>query len=112
MVDSKRNMWIGLGAVGAFVAAALVWHYVSADDEEDATPQVSNSEFMADLEKQDLINVKRNENGLDPTYFIRLLQYIGKTNKERTAGTRDKLTKQRRVHYEKENWEEYEALVK
>ena len=42
MVESnKKNLWIGLGAVGALVAAAMLWHYVNNDgddDEEAATP--------------------------------------------------------------------------
>ena len=76
MVESnKKNLWIGLGAVGALVAAAMLWHYVNndGDDDEEATPQVSASELMEDLEKKNLHEVKRNENGLEPTYFIRLL---------------------------------------
>ena len=77
MVESnKKNLWIGLGAVGALVAAAMLWHYVNNDgddDEESATPQVSQSELMEELTNKNLHEVKRNENGLDPTYFIRLL---------------------------------------
>ena len=77
MVESnKKNLWIGLGAVGALVAAAMLWHYVNNDgddDEEAATPQVSQSELMEELTNKNLHEVKRNENGLDPTYFIRLL---------------------------------------
>ena len=74
--SSKKNLWIGLGAVGALVAAAMLWHYVNNDgddDEESATPQVSQSELMEELTNKNLHEVKRNENGLDPTYFIRLL---------------------------------------
>ena len=74
--SSKKNLWIGLGAVGALVAAAMLWHYVNNDgddDEESATPQVSQSELMEELTNKNLQEVKRNENGLDPTYFIRLL---------------------------------------
>lgn len=112
MVESKRNLWIGLGALGALVAAALVYNYVSGDDDDDATPQVSATELMADLEKKDLLNVKRNDHGLEPSYFLRLLQFIGETNKARTAPNRAKSAAKRRVHYEKGEWAEYEEIVK
>ena len=114
--QTKKNLWLGLGALGAFVAAALVWHYVSTGDDDDdddgATPQVSQSELLAELEKRDLTKVKKNDDGLDTTYFLRVLNFIGETNKKRTAGNRAKTAKKRRKHYEKKEWDEYAEIVK
>jgi hypothetical protein len=36
MVESnKKNLWMGLGALGALVAAALIYNYVSDDGNDD-----------------------------------------------------------------------------
>ena len=101
MVDrnQKKTLWLGVAAVGALVGAALLWHYVNADDDEEAAPEITPSELRSDLEKKDLVNVKRDERGIEPAYFIRLLQFIGETNKARTAGSREKSVKIRREHY-------------
>lgn len=114
MVESnKKALWLGLGAAGALIAAALLYHYASADDDDDVeTPQVNASELMEELKKKDLGEVKRNENGIEPQYFIKLLQFIGETNKTKTAGSRAKHTAKRREHYKKEEWDQYEEVVR
>lgn len=116
MVDSgskNKNLWIGLGAVGVLVAGALLWHYASTDDEGgDDIAELDQSEIAKQLQERGLMDVKRTETGLEPTYFIKLLQYIGETNKARTADVRAKATKERRKHYEKEEWDQYNEVVK
>jgi len=38
MVESnKKNLWLGLGALGALVAAALIYNYVSDDGDDEGS---------------------------------------------------------------------------
>lgn len=117
MVESnKKNLWMGLGAFGALVAAALIYNYVSGDDGDDdegstPTPQFDASELMKELAEKDLTNVKRKDGMLETDYFLRLLNFIGATNKKRTEGDRSKTTKQRRKHFQAKEWDEYSTLV-
>ena len=54
---------------------------------------------MKELAEKDLTNVKRKDGMLETDYFLRLLNFIGATNKKRTEGDRSKTTKQRRKHF-------------
>ena len=49
---------------------------------------------------------------LNPQYFCKLFQFIGKKNREQTAEIRAKLTTERRKHYKANNMEAYESVVK
>lgn len=36
MVESnKKALWIGLAAAGALIGAALIYHYISSEDDEE-----------------------------------------------------------------------------
>lgn len=99
--------------MGVLVAGALLWHYSSTDDEGgEEIQELDQSEIARLLKEKSLDEVKRTENGLEPAYFIKLLQFIGETNKARTADVRAKSTKERRKHYEKEEWDQYAEVVK
>ena len=49
---------------------------------------------------------------LDPQYFLKLLSYVGETTRDRTAKDRKNFASQRREFYKKEQWTEYEEIVK
>ena len=49
---------------------------------------------------------------LDSHYFLNLLQFIGKTARERTKASRLKYQEERRKYYKVEQWEQYEAVLK
>lgn len=49
---------------------------------------------------------------LDGQYFLQLLQFVGTTARERTKTLRTKCMDDRRKFYKKEEWSEYEAIIK
>lgn len=49
---------------------------------------------------------------IDSRYFLKLLQFVGATTRERTATKRKALTEQRRKQFVAKNWKEYESVVK
>jgi hypothetical protein len=49
---------------------------------------------------------------IESRYFLKLLQFVGATTRERTAPKRKALTEQRRKHFKSKNWNEYESVVR
>jgi len=49
---------------------------------------------------------------IESRYFLKLLQFVGATTRERTASKRKTLTEQRRKHYKSKNWKDYETVVR
>lgn len=112
--DNKQKLWIALGAVGALVATALAVHFLTSEGDQDDTspPEISQSELLETLASKGLDKVQRQDGMLEPNYFLKLLQFIGETNKARLADTRARSHAIRREHYKNEDWSGYEQCVK
>lgn len=72
---------MGIAAATALIGAALLYHYVSGDDEEEG----ATGGIMADLEEAGLATVKRNEQTgqLDPVYTCKMLNFVTITARKR-----------------------------
>ena len=111
MSENKKNFWLAVAGAGALIGAALLYHYASGTSEEDDAP--SRDELVQQLKAGGLDEVLKDKNGMiDSRYFLKLLQFVGATTRERTAPKRKSLTEQRRKHYKSKNWKEYETVVK
>ena len=113
--NDNKTLWLGLAAVGALVGAALLFHYVSTDDDEEGTGAGASDpgKLTEELKAANLTDVKKSPNGtLDQQYFLQLLQYVGTASRERTKGLRTKCVESRRKHYKSEEWDQYEAIIK
>ena len=113
--NDNKTLWLGLAAAGALIGAALLFHWVSSDeDEEDGATQAGNPQKLTkDLEAAKLFDVKKSPQGtLDDQYFLSLLQFVGTASRERTKGLRTKCMGDRRKFYKAEDWEKYEKIIK
>ena len=62
--NDNKTLWLGLAAVGALVGAALLFHYVSADDDEDGTAGGADpGKLTEELKAANLTDVKKSPNG-------------------------------------------------
>lgn len=105
---------MALGAGAALIGAALLYHFVTSGEEsnEVEVPEVSHDELVESLKKENLLEVPPRQNGqIDTNYFLRLLQFVGKTTREMTAEKRKYLTAERRAVYNKDE-AAYGAIVK
>lgn len=112
MVESNKNkgLFLGIAAATAVVGAALLYHFVFADEaEEDGATGI-----QAELEDAGLAEVKKHPNGamLDPQYMLKLLNFVTTTARKRRQGDRDAAIAQRREAYKAENWDEYRDIIK
>lgn len=59
MVDNKnKGLFLGIAAATALIGAALLYHYVSGDADDDDGEETG---IMAELNEAGLATVKRNE---------------------------------------------------
>lgn len=88
MVESKKNIWMAVAAAGALIGAALLYHYASSSGEGDSdTP--SREDLVEELKKAGLDEVVKEKTGMiESRYFLKLLQFVGATTRERTAAKR------------------------
>ena len=100
---------MGIAAGCALVGAALIYHFVFSDEEEE----VAASNLIAELEAAGLDKVKKAPNGsmLDPQYLCKLLNFTTITARKRNETERKQLIEQRRSCYKAEQWNDYRDLV-
>jgi hypothetical protein len=92
MVESKKNLWLALAAAGTLIGAALLYHYATTSGEGD-TETHTRDELVEELKKAGLDEVVKEKTGMiESRYFLKLLQFVGATTRERTASKRKQLT--------------------
>lgn len=80
--DNKKTLYLAIAGVGALVGAALLFHWANSGDSDEP----SHEELLMELKEKELDNVQKSPNGmLDPQYFLKLLQYVGQSTRDRTA---------------------------
>ena len=92
MVESnKKTLWMGLAAAGTLLGAALVYYWITSEDDDEATPQGEGGDRLEeDLKAAKLHVVKKNAHGmLDEQYFLQLLQFVGEVSRERIKSKRE-----------------------
>ena len=105
MVENKKAVMIGLAAAGAILSAAVIFKLWRGMGEKESV--------QAKLVEAKLDKIKTDSNGkLDQTYFLNLLQFIGQETKRRTKDLRAVNLKARREHFKKEEWVDYEGIIK
>ena len=112
MVDNKnKGLFLGIAAATALIGAALLYHYVSGEDDGDDGPATG---IQAELEEANLATVKRHEQSgqLDPIYTCKMLNFVTLTARKRRNEERTEAINERRECYEKENWDRYRQIVK
>ena len=112
MVDNKnKGLFLGIAAATALIGAALLYHYVSGEDDGEDGPA---SGIQAELEEANLATVKRHEQSgqLDPIYTCKMLNFVTLTARKRRHDERTEAINERRECYEKENWDRYRQIVK
>lgn len=104
---------IALGAGAALIGAALVYHFASKNQEDSIEiPEMEFDELLTKLKAQQLDTAVKAGNGMIETnYFLRLLQFVGKSTRDTTEEVRKELTDKRRKAYKEGNDEEYERIV-
>ena len=112
MVDKEnKGLLLGIAAATALIGAALLYHYVSGDDEE---AEGAATGIMAELEEANLGTVKRHEQSgqLDPIYTCKMLNFVTLTARKRRHDERTEAISERRECYSKEDWTRYRQIVK
>ena len=112
MVDKEnKGLLLGIAAATALIGAALLYHYVSGDDDEAEGPATG---IMAELEEANLGAVKRHEQSgqLDPIYTCKMLNFVTLTARKRRHDERTEAISERRECYSKEDWTRYRQIVK
>ena len=113
MVENNKNkgLFLGVAAATALVGAALLYHYVFSDpdDEEGNAP----ASIMEELKEAKLDKVRKGASGnmLEPKYMVELLNFVTTTGRSRRAGERKTALDNRRAAYEGKHWEEYREIV-
>lgn len=110
MSENKKNLWLAIAGAGALIGAALLYHYASGTAEGEEVP--STEDLVADLKKEGLDEVQRQGSLIESRYFLKLLQFVGATTRDRTALKRKQLTEERRKHYKSKDWKKYEDIVR
>lgn len=110
MSENKKNLWLAIAGAGALIGAALLYHYASGTAEGEEVP--STEDLVADLKKEGLDDVQRQGSLIESRYFLKLLQFVGATTRDRTAPKRKQLTEERRKHYKSKDWKKYEDIVR
>lgn len=107
--DKNKTLIMGIAAGCALIGAALIYHFVFADEEEE----VAAGNLIADLEAAGLDKVKKAPNGsmLDPQYLCKLLNFTTVTARKRNEEERKQLIEQRRACYKNEQWNDYRDIV-
>ena len=112
MVDkNNKGLFLGIAAATALIGAALLYHYVSGDDDDVDGPA---SGIMAELEEANLATFKRHEQSgqLDPIYTCKMLNFVTLTARKRRNDERTEAINERRECYGKEDWNRYRQIVK
>lgn len=109
--DNKRGIMLAVGAVTALIGAALLYHYVSGDDE---TEDGGSGGILEDLKEAGLDEVKRSEStgGLDPLYTCKMLNFVTLTARKRRHDERTAAINKRREAYKNEDWDTYRNIVR
>ena len=94
MTESNKNkgLFLGLAAATALVGAALLYHFVFSDEEEE----VKANELQTALEEAGLSEAKKQGGMLDPQYTIKLMNFIAVNARKQRQSERDEALKQRR----------------
>ena len=93
--SSNKKLWLALGAFGALCGAAYLFHIATSGDGDDDDDDVATpGSIKAALEEANIGTAERDESSgtLKQQYFLKLLQFVGEQNKERTASKRGKST--------------------
>ena len=102
MQENKKALYVGLAAAGVLLGGYVLYRMMPASD------------GIADkLRKAELTAVKKDaKGGLDQTYFLSLLQFVGQETKARTTSLRKQCLDERRKHYNSQDWKAYTAVIK
>lgn len=105
----NKSLFLGVAAATALVGAALLYHYVFSDPDEEAAA-VS---IIDELKEANLDKVRKGPSGnmLEPKYMVELLNFVTTTGRKRREGDRSAALDARRAAYKSSNWEEYREIV-
>ena len=110
MVENKnKGLLLGVAAATALVGAALLYHYVFSDPEEEEN-SVGIMELLKEA-KLDQVKKAPSGNMLDPKYMLELLNFIAKTGRKRREAERNAALEQRRQAYKDQDWKLYHEIV-
>ena len=108
--NENKGLFLGVAAATAFIGAALLYHFVFTDgDEERAAVGIEAELAAAGLDE---VMKSPSGQGLEPEYMLKLLQFVTSTGKERRAAERKDALDQRRQNYKNKDWDAYRNLVK
>ena len=111
MAENKnKGLFLGVAAATALVGAALLYHFVFSDDDETEGAATDITTLLQEA-GLDQVQKGRNGQGLEPRYFLKLLQFMAKTGKERRSEEKKEALAARRQHYQDKNWEAYKEIV-
>ena len=84
--NENKGLLLGVAAATALVGAALLYHFVFTDgDEERAAVGIEAELAAAGLDE---VMKSPSGQGLEPEYMLKLLQFVTSTGKERRAAER------------------------
>ena len=102
MQENKKALYVGLATASVLIGGYVLYRMMAA-----------NSSIAEQLQKADLTVVKKDaKGGIDQTYFLSVLQFVGQATKAKTTSLRKECQAERRKHYNSEDWKAYEAVVK
>lgn len=106
--NQNKGLFLGIAAASALVGAALLYHFVFNEAEEEETATIVD-ELAA--QKLDVVKKAPNGNMLDPEYMVKLLNCITTSAKKRREGERNTALAARRELYKSESWDAYRENV-
>ena len=85
--NGSKSFLLGLAAGGTLLSAALLYRYYTSD----AKPVKPRQQLLDDLKAAELTDVQKSAKNtlISAEYFLKLLQYIGKTQCEQLKAIRD-----------------------
>ena len=116
MVESKNKLWMAAAAAGALIGVALLFHWATSGNDDESSGEIKpgdQGKLEEELKAAGLKDVQKNPQGMiEPQYFLKLLQFVGQTTRERTKSVRHKCQTDRRKQFQVEDWEKYESVIK
>lgn len=95
--NKNKGLFLGLAAATALVGAALLYHFVFSEDEEEESKA---NELQTALQEAGLDEAKKQGGMLEPQYTVKLMNFIAVNARKRRQDERNAALEKRRQCFE------------